>query len=222
MAWQQLVVSFRHWQEALACAQELPRTAMNLNELCLLEAPVAARMPWPGGCLGPQAGEHRVILLAAPDTLPVLITWLQARGGTLRWRATVGKSSGLPLTELTWNHTTLHWRAQLTDWTYLQMLLPQPEGPCLEALRLHWGPDLLWHLEGVRQQGAQRLAALPLLRFQGEKKLYDLISHCTKLGALIFNPHVLSVEDRAVLVELLSGCLVLGMDLAWFRMVWLW
>ncbi|MFQ6537597.1 MULTISPECIES: FAD-binding oxidoreductase [Aphanothece] len=193
--WQQLVVGFDAWDRALAAAAALPATALVLNALSLLEAPIAARSPWPAGCPAAAAGEHRLLLLAAPDTLEVLPSWLAERGGILRWQAPQGQSRGLPLRELTWNHTTLHWRAQQAGWTYLQMLLPQPEAACLNALRARWGEDLLWHLEAVRQQGAARLAALPLLRWRGPESLAALLAHCRELGAFVFNPHVVTVED---------------------------
>jgi FAD/FMN-containing dehydrogenase len=195
VAWQQLVVGFADWDRALAAAQSLPTTALLLNALCLLEAPIACRSPWPAGCPGAAAGEHRLLLLAAPDTLDVLPGWLARHGGELRWQAPQGQSRGLPLRELTWNHTTLHWRAHHSDWTYLQLLLPQPEGPVLAALRARWGLDVFWHLEAVRQQGAARLACLPLLRWRGKEDLRALLDDCRNLGALVFNPHALTVED---------------------------
>ena len=195
VAWQQLVVGFSDWDRALAAAQALPTTALLLNALCLLEAPIAARSPWPAGCPGAAAGEHRLLLLAAPDTLAVLPGWLERQGGVLRWQAPQGHSRGLPLRELTWNHTTLHWRAHAPDWTYLQLLLPKPEAPVLAALRARWGQDLLWHLEAVRQRGEARLACLPLLRWTGEADLRALLDQCRSLGVLVFNPHALTVED---------------------------
>jgi FAD/FMN-containing dehydrogenase len=207
VGWQELVVGFNSWDGLLAAAQALPATALMLNALSLMEAPVARHLPWPGGCPVPLMGEHRLLLLAAPETLEVLPGWLAARGGQLCWQApqaqsqsqaqgqAQGRGRGLPLRELTWNHTTLHWRAQHPGWTYLQMLLPQPEGPCIERLRAAWGDDLLWHLEAVKQQGAVRLAALPLVRWRGEEALQRLMADCREAGALLFNPHVLSVED---------------------------
>ncbi len=193
--WQQLVVGFASWDRALEVALALPATAFLLNSLSLLEAPVAARSPWPAGCPAAADGEHRLLLLAAPDTLEPLPAWLAQRGGTLLWQAPQGTSRGLPLRELCWNHTTLHWRAQVPGWTYLQLLLPEPAAPCLAALRQRWGADLLWHLEAVRQHGAPRLAALPLLRWQGEERLRELMDQARALGAVLFNPHVLTVED---------------------------
>ena len=194
VAWQQLVVGVVQWERAVAAARALGASALELHALCLLEAPISQKLPWPSGCPAP-GGEHRLLLLAAPAAMEVLPAWLAAQGGDLQWQAPQGESRGLPLRELTWNHTTLHWRSHHPDWTYLQMLLPQPEELCLAALRERWGCDLLWHLEGVRHQGAPRLACLPLLRWQGLERLAELMAHCRELGAFIFNPHVLTVED---------------------------
>ncbi len=65
----------------------------------------------------------------------------------------------------------------------------------MEAIKNSYGEDFLWHLEAVRQQGSQRVAALPVLRWKGKKHLEEIIDHCKALGATIFNPHVITVED---------------------------
>ena len=195
VAWRQLLVGFDDWSAALAAVQTLMASALELNALALLEAELVPAMPWPPGSPAPLAGQHRLLLLASPAALEVLPALLRAQGGELLWAWPQGQGKGLPLSEFTWNHVTLHWRGQHPDWTYLQLLLPQPEAPCLEALRRRWGPDLLWHLEGVRSGGMARLAALPLLRWQGPEQLEELIDHCRQLGAVIFNPHVITVEE---------------------------
>ncbi|MCP9841061.1 FAD-binding oxidoreductase [Synechococcus sp. J7-Johnson] len=187
--WQQLVVDFSSWTEAVAAIGALPATALLLNGLCLLEAAVARNLPCPGG------HGHRLLLLAAADALPALEPLLGAMGGRLVWQAPERGCRGVPLRELCWNHTTLHMRAHDPGWTYLQMLLPQPEAPALEALKQRWGDDLLWHLEAVRQQGCQRLAALPLVRWRGPEALLELMEQARQQGALLFNPHVFTVED---------------------------
>lgn len=195
LGWWQMVVGFADGTQALAAAQELPGTALLLQDLCWLDAPLAAALPWPQGCPEPQPGESRLLLLLAPDALTLAAEWLGSRGGTVVWQEPEATSRGLPLRELTWNHTTLHWRAKHPDWTYLQMLLPQPEGPFLDALNTTWGEDLHWHLEAVRQLGACRLAALPVLRDQGLEALETLMAQCRELGAWLFDPHVITVED---------------------------
>ncbi len=193
--WQQLVLEFPHWEQALTAAQQLPATALLLNMLCVLEAPVARLLPWPQGCPAATGTGHRLLLLAAPDALPALEALLPPLGGTLLWQAAQGTSRGIPLRELCWNHTTLHARSQNPAFTYLQLLLPQPEAPALAALRERWGDDVLWHLEAVRAQGQQRLACLPLVHWRGHEALDALITHATDLGCLLFNPHAITVED---------------------------
>ncbi len=99
------------------------------------------------------------------------------------------------LSDLVWNHTTLQMRAKDKNWTYLQMLLPlNEEFKLIKSLRDKYGKQLLWHLEAVSQQGIPRLAALPLLKWKGEKQLNQIIEDCSSLGAIIFNPHVVTVE----------------------------
>jgi hypothetical protein len=192
--WVQVVVGFDAWDSALGAAQSISRWALELNSLNLLEAPIASAMPWPAGC--PEAsGEHRLLLLAHPAAMAMLPGRLQHLGGTLLWQEPQSCSKGIPLRELGWNHTTLHWRAANPAWTYLQLLLPQPEGPCLAELRRRWGDVIHWHLEGIRQQGCQRLVCLPLLPWQGRERLEQLIADCRELGAFLFNPHVFTVED---------------------------
>ena len=193
--WRQLVLEFSDWDAALAAAQRLPASALVLQALCLLEAPVAAQLPWPQGCPPADGHQHRLLLLAAPDAEPVLRSWLGALRGRLLWQEPQGASRGIPLRELTWNHTTLHVRGRDPGFTYLQLVLPQPEGPALAALRARWGDDVLWHLEAVRSQGSQRLACLPLVRWRGRGPLEQLIAHARELGCVLFNPHVFNVED---------------------------
>ena len=193
--WQQVVLEFPDWSRALEAAQQLPASALLLNALCAVEGAVAAGLPWPQGCPAADGSGHRLLLLAAPDAMPLLQSWLPQLAGQLIWQAPQGQSRGLPLRELTWNHTTLHLRSHDPELTYLQLLLPQPEGPALEGLKARWGDDLLWHLEAVRSMGRQRLACLPLVRWRGPERLQELIDHARELGCLLFNPHAITVED---------------------------
>ncbi|MFM8525976.1 MAG: FAD-binding oxidoreductase [Cyanobacteriota bacterium] len=192
--WQDLVIGFSDWPQALTAARVISESSLLLQSVCLLEAPLCGAMPWPGGETGPRT-DHRLLLQVAPDALPPLLSWLPDLGGMLLWQRPAGSGQGLPLAELTWNHTTLHWCRRQSGWTYLQLLLPQPELACLQALKQSWGDDVLWHLEAVRSQGAQRLAALPLVRWRGAEALERLIDQVIALGGVCFNPHVLTVED---------------------------
>ncbi len=99
------------------------------------------------------------------------------------------------ISDLVWNHTTLQMRAKDKNWTYLQMLLPlNEEFNLIKSIRNKYGKEILWHLEAVSQQGIPRLAALPLLKWNDEKQLDEIMEDCRSLGGIIFNPHVLTVE----------------------------
>ena len=50
-------------------------------------------------------------------------------------------------------------------------------------------------MEVVRQQGGQRFAALPVVRWRGANSLQQLMNDCKQLGVVLFNPHVITVED---------------------------
>jgi len=190
--WHQLSIDCDSWDQAVQLLQRCARSAIPLHLATLLERPVLEQLPpWSG----PEASCHRLLLLAAPDGVISLGRLAADAGAVLHDLGPEDLNRGNGLRELTWNHTTLHLRAADPGWTYLQMLLPEPERPAMQELKQRWGDALLWHLEVVRQQGAQRIAALPLVRWSGADQLDRLMQDCREVGAVLFNPHVITVED---------------------------
>ena len=190
--WHQVSFDCESWDEAVLLLQRCARSAIPLHLATLLERPLLQHLPpWSG----PAGKGHRGLLLVAPDGVTSLNRLVADAGAVMHDLGPEDLNRGNGLRELTWNHTTLHMRAVDSSWTYLQMLLPEPELPAMQSLKQRWGDDLLWHLELVRQQGAQRLAALPLVRWSGEDQLDRLMNECREVGAVIFNPHVITVED---------------------------
>ena len=190
--WHQVSLDCDSWAAAVELLQRCACSAIALHLGTLLEAPLLQHLPaWSG----PATDRHRLLLLVAPDGLLSLSRLARDAGAVLHDLGPEDLSGGNGLRELSWNHTTLHMRAADSSWTYLQMLLPQPELPAMQALKQRWGDTLIWHLEVVRQQGAQRLAALPLVRWDGADQLERLMQDCRDAGAVLFNPHVLTVED---------------------------
>ncbi|MEB3159071.1 MAG: FAD-binding oxidoreductase [Synechococcus sp.] len=190
--WQEVCIDCADWPTAVALTQRCQQAAIDLFLCTLLDQRIVTGLPsWSG----PANALHRLLLLVSPDALSTVQRLARAAGAQCHHLGDEASRAGNGLRELSWNHTTLHMRQQDPGWTYLQMLLPQPEMAALETLSNAWGDTLLWHLEGVRQAGQARLAALPLVRWQGEDALERLISQCRALGAVIFNPHVITVED---------------------------
>ena len=190
--WHQVCIDCRDWANAVALLLACGRSAIALQLATALEASVLERLP---GWSGSATGQHRLLLLVAPDGIASLKRLAADAGADLHDLGAEDLNGGNGLRELSWNHTTLHMRASEPGWTYLQMLLPQPELPAMQALRNQWGDDLLWHLELVKQQGSVRTAALPLVRWRGAALLEQLMDDCRAHGAVVFNPHVITVED---------------------------
>ena len=190
--WHQVSFDCESWEAAVLLLQRCARSAIPLNLATLLERPLLQHLPpWSG----PEGKVHRALLLVAPDGVSSLNRLVADAGAVMHDLGPEDLNRGNGLRELTWNHTTLHMRAVDPSWTYLQMLLPEPELPAMQLLKQRWGDNLLWHIELVRQQGAQRMAALPLVRWSGEDQLDRLMHECREVGAVIFNPHVITVED---------------------------
>ena len=192
VAWQEVCIDCDDWGTAVALAQRCQQAAVDLFLCTVLEASIVAGLPaWSGMA----RGRHRLLLLVSPDGVSTVKRIAAASRAEACCLGAENSHRGHGLRELSWNHTTLHMRQQDPGWTYLQMLLPQPELEPMQVLSQRWGDTLLWHLEGVRHAGGARLAAIPLVRWQGEQALQALINQCRELGAVIFNPHVITVEE---------------------------
>ena len=190
--WHQLSIDCASLDQATDLLRRAAQSAISLKLATLLEASVLAMLPpWSGS----SSDGHRLLFLVSPDGVSSLKRLANDAGACCHDLGPEDLAKGNGLRELSWNHTTLHARAKDARWTYLQMLLPQPEVPAMQQLQNRWGDHLLWHLEVVRQQGACRIAALPLVRWQGRDQLEQLMQDCRALGAVLFNPHVLTVED---------------------------
>ncbi len=192
ISWHEVIIDCAKWPQAVELLLSCSRAAINLNLCTLIERNIIKQLPnW----YGLPSDNHRLLMLVDSDGISTIERMSQSKGANFKHLGVEKDQKGAGIRELVWNHTTLHMRAVDSDWTYLQMLLPQPELPAMKSLKDSWGDDLLWHLEVVRQQGDQRLAALPLVRWKGRDSLEQLMVHCKSLGAVLFDPHVVTVEE---------------------------
>ncbi len=192
VAWYEVAIDCGDWLQAVKLLQSCARSAVGLNLCSLLEKTIVEHLPDWSGCF---LGRHRLLLLVAPDGVTTIQRLAKAAGASFNLLGPENTRSGNGIRELTWNHTTLHMRSVDPGWTYLQMLLPQPEDEAINFLNSCWKGDLLWHLESVCHQGSQRLAALPVVRWRGPDSLERMMKDCKDVGAVLFNPHVITVED---------------------------
>ena len=191
----------RNWYSIVIDCEELNKTieilklcttaAIDLKLGAILEKEIVDQMPiWFKG----ESKSHKILLQSTPGgikTIELICKKYKVKSILL------GEEDQLlnGISEVVWNHTTLHMRAKDKNWTYLQMLLPlDKELELITFLREKWGKNILWHIEAVSQQGVPRLAALPVIKWHSSNQLNQIIDDCKKLGAIIFNPHVLTVE----------------------------
>jgi len=191
--WQELVISCPDQATALALAEQLTASALDLDGLAYLEAALMERMPPLPGLAMPAAPS--LLLIAAPAAIGVIRELAAACGASCIFERPQWPPSGLLLRELCWNHTTLQLRLQDPAFTYQLLLLPDPVGPVLDALSGRWPGWLHWHLERVRQGGRPRWVGFALFPWAGAQQLQDLMAAARSLGCLVFNAHALTVED---------------------------
>lgn len=188
--WQELLVAVPSLEQGLALGDQLRTAALPMKELSLYDQQITTMLrPLQEG----GTGGCRLIAVVAAKAMETVQEALNHHGAQLlvqRPQSVAGS-----LREFTWNHTTLHARAVDPAWTYLQLLLPPEPAEALQALSREQGDGLAWHLEAVRSQGEARWAALPLLRWQGADALAAVMETAQALGCVIFNPHVITVED---------------------------
>ena len=100
------------------------------------------------------------------------------------------------ITDYTWNHTTLQVLKVDRGWTYLQVAYPQPFDPAIIDRHIErFGGDVLQHQEFARMHGEYAAFALLLVRWKGTAHQYEIIRSIESDGCVIFNPHVVTIED---------------------------
>ncbi len=114
----------------------------------------------------------------------------------LERKASDPRRKGLPVYELSWNHTTLHALRIDPTVTYLQVLYPPPSHlELVEKMFRHFGDEVMIHLEFVRFEGQIACFGLPIVRFTSEERLDEIIAYHEDHGCPIFNPHAFTLEE---------------------------
>lgn len=101
-----------------------------------------------------------------------------------------------PLFEYGWNHTTLRALKVDPSITYLQVRYGYPTHleKVLEMQKA-LSPEVLQHLEVIRETGRVIFAGLSLVKFTTEERLNEIIRMHEDAGCMIFNPHRFTLEE---------------------------
>jgi FAD/FMN-containing dehydrogenase len=98
--------------------------------------------------------------------------------------------------ETAFNHTTLMALQVDRQWTYLQVVMPNPFDPKLvEEQMRRFGGEVLMHHEYTKEKGRCRVGGLPLIRYTTEQRLNEIMQSFENDGCIINNPHIFKLED---------------------------
>ncbi|MGL6209833.1 MAG: FAD-binding oxidoreductase, partial [Paracoccaceae bacterium] len=197
--WVEMFVTCETFPEAATFAADLGNEDGILKKLVTaFEAPIAQDY---FQRVSPHVspGQAVLALMIAPHAMDGFLTFLARRpGAKLIYRSDAHnwpRDPG-PVFEYGWNHTTL--RALKVDptITYLQVRYAAPDHLTkIDAVRVSFGPEVMQHLEVMKENGQTMFAGLSLVRFTTEERLDQIVKIHEDLGCMIFNPHRYTLEE---------------------------
>ncbi|WP_273521744.1 FAD-binding oxidoreductase [Rhodosalinus sediminis] len=197
--WVELFVAFDDFAPAMDYAEGLGNEDGILLKLAtVFEAPIAHAY---FQRVRPHVaeGQSLVALMVAPQSMDGLLTFTaRTPGARIVYRSDASDWEKAPgrIFEYTWNHTTLRALKVDPSITYLQVRYGFPDHKALvERIRAQFSPEVLQHLEVLRENGKAMFAGLSLVKFTTEDRLDEIVRAHEDAGAMIFNPHRYTLEE---------------------------
>ncbi|MFN0164645.1 MAG: FAD-binding oxidoreductase, partial [Burkholderiales bacterium] len=207
LPWVEFIVSFAGFNEAVAFAQ-----ALGEADGIAKKGISAHQWPLPRSYRPLKDvvadGQSVVMTLVAAYNETAFAEQVAAAGGRITYRndPLAPGARRLTLQEFMWNHATLHAIREAEaagagpgmhgGITYLQ--LGYPAGRNLELVRRIdeiFGAEVVQHVEFIRVKGAMTCSGLPIVRWNGEPRLREVMSILEAEGVYIADPHTWVVED---------------------------
>ncbi len=197
--WVEMFVTAKDFMDAASFAEDLANEDGILIKLAtVFEAPTA-KSYFQRVAPYVEEDDHLIGLMVAPHSMPGFETFLGRRDGlSLIYRSddhTWERSPGTVF-EYGWNHTTLRALKVDPSITYLQVRYGYPQHKELVAqMRDALSPEVLQHLEVLKEGGKVMFAGLSLVKFTTEERLDEIVKMHEDAGAMIFNPHRYTLEE---------------------------
>lgn len=197
--WVEMFVAFDNFMEAVHYTEQLAKEDGILIKLAnIFEAPVAHDY---FQRVKPHVdpGTNLVGLMVAPQSMDGFQTFTGRRPeATVIYRSDDNnweRGPG-PVFEYGWNHTTLRALKVDPSVTYLQVRFGYPNHiELIEQMRDALSPEVLHHLEALRENGKVIFAGLSLVKFTTEERLNEIVKIHEDAGAMVFNPHRYTLEE---------------------------
>ncbi|MBY5933814.1 FAD-binding oxidoreductase [Tateyamaria omphalii] len=197
--WVEMFVTSKDFMAATRFAQDLANEDGILIKLAtVFEAPVAKDY-FQRVAPHVEADDTLIGLMVAPHSMDGFQTLLGRNPDlTLIYRSDDHDWDRAPGTvfEYGWNHTTLRALKVDPSITYLQVRFGYPDQlHLIEKMRDALSPEVLHHLEVLKEGGKVMFAGLSLVKFTTEERLDEIIQIHEDAGAMVFNPHRYTLEE---------------------------
>jgi FAD/FMN-containing dehydrogenase len=197
VAWSQFSAAFDTFDQAFGFAREVAEEgAFRKRLVTVFEWPIPSFFTPLKQIVAD--GKALVVIMIATEQLPELRAAAERAHGQVTFTGPYQGPRTQPLlSDYTWNHTTL-WAIKVDPrWTYIQAgFSPTACREQFRLLRERFGNEILWHIEFMKNgEGATVPGSIPLVYFQDEERLNEIITYCREIGVFIANPHVNYLED---------------------------
>jgi hypothetical protein len=198
-AWRDVAIVFDDFVPASQCALALAHADGIAKKMCGV---FDSQLPpfFKGISDSVPPGKALVLTMVAPAALRALHDLAREYGGTFVAEqdavAAERDPEATPFYEYCWNHTTLQVLKKDRGVSYLQCRFPFEDTlKAVEAVRIPFRDEVWMHTECVRFGGRITMSALPVIRWTGAERLYEIIAAFEAAGIGIANPHVLTIEE---------------------------
>ena len=193
--WVDVIVAFDDFLQAVEVGRAI---ALADGIVKKLVTPIAWPIPADFREIAAACPEGRSLLIAmvAPASLETFRQILAGRGHMTYEAPSLEGPGEIPLYEYCWNHTTLQMLKRDRSVTYLQCLFPHDRLlPLVAQMVETFGDEVIHHLEFQRFGGHVTASALPIVRYRGRERLYEIIAAYEAAGVMVADPHVYTLED---------------------------
>jgi FAD/FMN-containing dehydrogenase len=194
--WQQVIVSFSQYANAMLFADSLTRdNSLRKRLISLVEWPIPSFFQPLARWV--QVGKAAVILEIEEVSLTEAYTYARRHKGEIAHLIpAIQYREGVELSDFTWNHTT-YWAIQEDPaYTYLQAaFLSSRFLEQAARIKIEYHDEVLLHHEWSRTRGVIIPQSIPLVKFTTESRLYEIIIFCHSIGVSVHDPHTYLLES---------------------------